>query len=248
MDLKSVMAKLGRDADELMEEYLQVAGTLGKLGLNEYESRAYVALVVLGSASPSLVSELGQIPRTSAYRVLEGLVKRGFAREKEGRPRSFVPVPPSELAEKFVAEVEDAFGKLDTVKDLLSERGVPQLVYTIMGRERVLDKIGEMVDKAETTFVISSPSFPDVRRRLGKRFSAAASRGVAVTVITKPFVKVPKAFTAVRRTSLIATDVISDGNAALLASSDLSACGYTDNATLAGHLADFLRIMSERGD
>jgi hypothetical protein len=59
---------------------------------------------------------------------------------------------------------------------------------------------------------------------------------------------VPKGFIAVRRTALIATDVISDGKIALLASSDLSACGYTDNATLAGHLADFLRIMSERTD
>ncbi|MCU0860435.1 MAG: TrmB family transcriptional regulator [Thermoplasmata archaeon] len=248
MDLKSVMAKLGRDADELMEDYLKVAGTLSKLGLNEYEARAYVALVVLGSSTPSLVSELGQIPRTSAYRVLEGLVKRGFAREKEGRPRSFVPVPPSELSDRFVAEVEDAFGKLDTVKDILSERGVPQLVYTIMGKDRVLDKIGEMIDKAETSFVISSPSFPEVRRRLSKRFQAAASRGVEVTVITKPFVKVPKAFTAVRRNALIATDVISDGTAALLASSDLNACGFTDNATLAAHLADFLRTMSERAD
>jgi len=248
MDLKSVLAKLGRDADELMEDYLKVAGTLSKLGLNEYEARAYVALVVLGSATPSLVAELGQIPRTSAYRVLEGLVRRGFAREKEGRPRTFVPVPPSELSERFVAEVEDAFAKLDTVKDILSERGVPQLVYTIMGKDRVLEKIGEMVDKSESAFVISSPSFPEIRRRLGKRLSGAASRGVKVTVMTLPFVKVPKAYTAVRRTALIATDVISDGRTALLASSDLNACGYTDNATLAAHLADFLRIMSERAD
>ncbi len=248
MDLKSVLAKLGRDADELMEDYLSVAGTLSKLGLNEYEARAYVALVVLGSATPSLVAELGQIPRTSAYRVLEGLERRGFAREKEGRPRSFAPVPPSELSDRFVAEVEDAFSKLDTVKDILSERGVPQLVYTIMGRDRVIEKIGEMVDKSESTFVISSPSFPEIRRRLSKRFTVAASRGVRVTVMTLPFVKVPKGFIAVRRTALIATDVISDGKIALLASSDLSACGYTDNATLAGHLADFLRIMSERTD
>lgn len=248
MDLKSVLAKLGRDADELMEDYLSVAGTLSKLGLNEYEARAYVALVVLGSATPSLVAELGQIPRTSAYRVLEGLERRGFAREKEGRPRSFAPVPPSELSDRFVAEVEGAFSKLDTVKDILSERGVPQLVYTIMGRDRVIEKIGEMVDKAESTFEISSPSFPEIRRRLSKRFTVAASRGVRVTVMTLPFVKVPKGFIAVRRTALIATDVISDGKIALLASSDLSACGYTDNATLAGHLADFLRIMSERTD
>ncbi len=135
-----------------------------------------------------------------------------------------------------------------SVKDLLSERGVPQLVYTIMGRDRVIDKIGEMIDKSENGFVISSPSFPEIRKRLGKRFAAAASRGVKVTVITNPFVKVPKAFQVVRRKALIATDVISDGRNALLAAPDLSACGFTDNEVLSAHLADFLRIMSERQD
>jgi sugar-specific transcriptional regulator TrmB len=179
---------------------------------------------------------------------MESLGRKGFAKAKEGRPKSFVPVPPSELSKLYAAEIQQAFSKVESVKDLLSERGVPQLVYTIMGRDRVIDKIGEMIDKSENGFVISSPSFPEIRKRLGKRFAAAASRGVKVTVITNPFVKVPKAFQVVRRKALIATDVISDGRNALLAAPDLSACGFTDNEVLSAHLADFLRIMSERQD
>jgi sugar-specific transcriptional regulator TrmB len=248
MDLKSVIRQLGADADRLLEDYAKVAGTLAKLGLSEYESRAYIALVALGSGSAGLVAETGQIPRTSAYKVMESLGRKGFAKAKEGRPKSFVPVPPSELSKLYAAEIQQAFSKVESVKDLLSERGVPQLVYTIMGRDRVIDKIGEMIDKSENGFVISSPSFPEIRKRLGKRFAAAASRGVKVTVITNPFVKVPKAFQVVRRKALIATDVISDGRNALLAAPDLSACGFTDNEVLSAHLADFLRIMSERQD
>ncbi|OGS44467.1 MAG: hypothetical protein A3K76_03505 [Euryarchaeota archaeon RBG_13_57_23] len=222
-----------------------MAGTLGNLGLSQYESRAYLALVALGSSTANFVAEAAQIPRTSAYKVMESLEKKGFARKLPGRPVSFAPVDPDALSKRLVGEVEESFSKISAVRDLLSQRGVPQLVYTIMGKERVLDKISEMIDKAEHTFVMSSPSISGIRSRLGKKFAAADSRGVRLTVITSPFVKAPRGATVIRRKGLIATDVISDGKTALLAAPDLSACGYTDNEALSRHLEDFLRIMGE---
>jgi sugar-specific transcriptional regulator TrmB len=245
MDLKKAVASLGGDYDELMKEYLKVASTFSKLGLSKYESRTYVALVALGTGSANLVAEVAQIPRTSSYKVMRSLEKKGFARKLQGRPRSFSPVDPSELSKKLVAQVEESFGKVSALRNLLSERGVPQLVYTIMGKERVLDKIGEMLDKSESSFVMSSPIISQMRTRFGKKFSSAISRGVSMTVITVPFVKAPRGVRVIRRKALIATDVISDGKTALLAASDLSACGYTDNEALSKHLEDFLRIMGE---
>lgn len=246
MDLKSVITKLGLDADTLLEEYRRVSSVLMGLGLSEYEARGYVALVALGSGTANLVAEVAQIPRTSAYKVMKSLEAKGFAQVKAGRPKSFAPVDPAEVTARSVAELRSAFERISSVKNILSERGVPQLVYTIMGKERVLDKIGEMLDRTEHTLVLSSPSVTGLSRRLGKRFSAATSRGVRIRVITSPFVKVPKGVDVVRREGLIATDVVSDGRAALLAAPDLSACGYTDNEALAAHLEEFLRIMSER--
>lgn len=245
MDLKSLVKSLGMDAGELWEEYVEIASMLGRLGLSEYESRAYVALVALGSGTANDVAEIAQIPRTSAYKVMKSLEGKGFAHSKAGRPVSFSPVDPSEVSSRVVAEVRDSFERIGSVKNLLSERGVPQQVYTIMGRDRVLEKIGEMLDRTEHTFVISSPSITVLRRRLGKRFAGATSRGVRIKVITSPFVKAPKGIEIVRRDGLIATDVVSDGKTALLAAPDLSACGYTDNEALAAHLEEFLRIMSE---
>ena len=246
MDLKSLVSKLGLDSGELWEDYKRISSVLVKLGLSEYEARGYVALVALGAGTANLVAEVAQVPRTSAYKILKSLEAKGFATPKAGRPRSFAPVEPSEVAARTVAEVRESFEKISSVRNILSDRGVPQLVYTIMGRERVLDKIGEMLDRTEHTFVISSPSITGLSRRLGKRFAAATTRGVHIKVITSPFVKVPKGIDVVRREGLIATDVVSDGKAALLAAPDLSACGYTDNEALAAHLEAFLRIMSER--
>ncbi|MBU1159021.1 MAG: TrmB family transcriptional regulator [Candidatus Thermoplasmatota archaeon] len=246
MDLKATIARLGGNADELMAEYFKISGALSKLGLSDYESRAYIALVALGPSSANFVADVAQIPRTSSYKVMISLSEKGFIQSKQGRPRIFSPISPSELSERFIAEIKESFSKIDSVRNILSDKGVPQLVYTILGKSRVLDKIGEMIDKAEHTFIISSPSFPAIRRRLGKRFGSAVSRGVHVKVITTPFVKAPKDIEVVRRDGLIATDVISDGKAALLAAADLSACGYTDNESLAAHLEEFLRIMSDR--
>jgi HTH-type transcriptional regulator, sugar sensing transcriptional regulator len=248
MDLKDLSSKLGGDIESLRRQYMEISSTLSKVGLSEYESRAYLALVALGPNTANIVASVAQIPRTSAYKVMKSLEAKGFVKEKTGRPASFTPVDPEELSRRLVAEVEDSFSKVGSIKDILSQRGVPQLVYTIMGKDRVLEKIGEMIDKSESNFVISSPSISELRRKLGKKFVNAIGRGVQVTIITSPFVKAPRGVKVVRRKALIATDVISDGKTALLAAPDLSACGYTDNEALSRHLEDFLRIMSESAD
>ena len=248
MDLKKAIAKLGGDLEGLQKEYVRVAGTFERFGLSQYESRAYLALVALGSGSANFVANIAQIPRTSAYKVMKSLERKGFAIEKPGRPVSFTPTDPQEISKRLIEEVETSFAKVTKLKDVLSERGVPQLVYTIMGKERVLDKIGEMMDKSEFSFVMSTPSPAEIRRKLGKRFSSALSRGVQITLITSPFVKAPQGVKVIRRKALIATDVISDGKTALLAAADLSACGYTDNEALSKHLEDFLRIMGESAE
>jgi len=245
MDLKKAISDLGGDYEQLTADYSEVSGTLSKFGLSEYESRAYIALVAIGSGSANFVAEISQIPRTSAYKVMESLEEKGFVSPKQGRPRSFVPKDPLELSNRFVGEIEDSFAKVARLKDLLSERGVPQLVYTIIGKDRVIEKLKEMLDKSAHSFVMSSPSLLQIRSQFSRAFSNAIARGVRVTVITSPFVKAPRGVNVIRRKGLIATDAISDGKTALLAAPDFSACGYTDNEALSKHLEDFLTIMSQ---
>jgi len=78
---------------------------------------------------------------------------------------------------------------------------------------------------------------------MGKKLSNALKRGVEVTVITAPFQRVREKVRLIRNDSLIATDVISDGQRALLASRDLTVCGYTDNPELSSHMLRFLEIL-----
>src|SRR2546427_178487 len=83
----------------------------------------------------------------------------------------------------------------------------------------------------------------EIRENVGKKIEQAIARGIRFTIITEPGQKIPEGASVVNRKGLIATDVIVDGSAALIAAPDLSACGYTDNASLSRHLENFLEII-----
>jgi hypothetical protein len=67
-----------------------------------------------------------------------------------------------------------------------------------------------------------------------------------VIVVAEPALKVPEAWKVYRKKDLIATDVISDGITAMIASPDLMLCGYSDNPFISSHLENFMRIVLEK--
>ena len=237
------VSKLLEGGIDLEKEYGAVSKTLESIGLSSYEARGYVALVAHGYGSAETIAETAKIPRTSAYKVLQSLCSKGFAISTRGRPTIFKPESPAKIKEKVIERLSESFDKLDLIHEILREKGEPQLVYTITGKARLLDKVGELLDRATESFIVATPSFYEIRERLSKKLENAINRGVRVTIITEPMQKVPEGSTVYWRKGLIATDIIADGERALLASPDLSACGFTDNAALAAHLESFLRIL-----
>ncbi len=229
---------------DLKEEYEKASKTLESIGLSTYEARGYIALVVHGFGSAETIAETAGIPRTSAYKVLQGLCTKGFAMSTRGRPMMFRPEPPSKIKDRVFKHLSDTFDKLDTLHEILRDKGEPQLVYTITEKSRVLKKIGELMDSATESFIVSTPTFYEIREQLLKNIENAVKRGIKFTVITEPNQKVPEGIDVHWRKGLIATDVIADGETALIASPDLNACGFTDNSYLAKHLENFLQILT----
>ncbi len=231
------------DMDDIEKEFTQIASSLRNIGLTNYESRAYVALILKSHGTAEEVSELAMIPRTSAYKALLSLTEKQFVEEVVGRPAIYHPVSIEEIRARALGELNAVFNKLNTIKGLLSEKGTPELVYTIHGKKKVLSKIGEMLETSKKTFMISSPKMQEIRSEHSNRFKDAVKRGVKVTIITEPAVKVPEASEIFRRKEMIATDVISDGTHAMIASEDLNLCGFSDNPLIAAHLENFLHMV-----
>jgi HTH-type transcriptional regulator, sugar sensing transcriptional regulator len=90
--------------------------------------------------------------------------------------------------------------------------------------------------------MISSPVIPEIRAAHGQRFKDAVNRGVRIVVITLPGAKVPESSEVHRKSDLLATDLITDGEMAMIASPDLELCGFSDNPFIAEHLERFMRM------
>jgi sugar-specific transcriptional regulator TrmB len=234
----------GQDMSALLERYKRIQEDMGMLGFSDYETRAYVALVALRMSDAESLALLAQIPRTSIYKVLESLVKKGYVSVTEGRPRRYNAEPPRALRERVFARLEETFDDLETVHGILRERGLPQIIYTINGKDKVLTKIAELLDGCKERFMLSSSNASLLVEALERSIGSAQKRGVECTLITLPGQRTVPGARTIRRQGLIATDLVVDGRHALIASADLGACGFTDNEVLAQHLEGFLEIMA----
>jgi HTH-type transcriptional regulator, sugar sensing transcriptional regulator len=229
------------------EEFRRATQVLGKVGLTQYEARAYIALVARGVGDATTLAAAAGIPRTSAYKVLESLAEKGYAQPTGGKPILFRPTPPLDVAENLKGAIQDVFERLATLHRVVGEHGEPQLVYLLSGREKVLGKIGELLDQSTRTFILTTPGVAEVRDELGKKIQHAVKRGVQVTFVTAPLQRVPEGVEYVARENLLATEVLADGEHALLAAPGLDACGFTDNPILTSHLKQFLEVVLEKG-
>lgn len=233
---------------DITTEFQEISSQLEMLGLSPYEAKAYVALVAHGCGDANTIAKTATIPRTSSYKILESLKAKGFALATTGRPIMYKPESPEKIKDRTISSFEGMFEKLEFLHEIVRERGEPQLVYTITDKGKVLQKIGELLEKSSRSFIISTPKFSELKDRLSKKMVGAIKRGIDITIVTAPLQKVPETFRAknvkiIRKKGLLATDVISDNERALIAAPDLEACGYTDNAILAAHLERFLQIL-----
>jgi sugar-specific transcriptional regulator TrmB len=235
----------GMGMETLLERYKKISQDLALLGFSEYETRAYIALVALQQADAEAVAMTAQVPRTSMYKVLEGLVRKGYVTVAQGRPRQYAPEPPLVVKERVYSRLGETFDDLEMIHGILRERGMPQVIYTIMGRQKVLNKMGELVGMARQRIMISTSNAPLLKDSLEKELTAALGREVEISAITLPGQRFVPGVKVMRREGLIATDMVVDGRNALIANATLEACGFTDNEVLAQHLEGFLAMMMQ---
>ena len=219
--------------DNLTDEYNFIAEGLKRFGLTEYQARVYISLVAHGVADAETVAITANIPRTSVYKSLDSLHEMGYVVASEGRPRIYRPAEPLEVKSRLLRQLDEIFGRLHTIYEVLSEKGEPQVIYTIYGRDKVMAKISEILRKTQHDLVISTPKFSLLLDYLEHDLQTVVKRGVNITVITAPGERVMDGINIERRERLIATDIISDEQRALLASPGIEVCGYTNNPSLA---------------
>ena len=233
----------GMGMESLLERYKKIRDDLAVLNFSEYETRAYIALVALQMSDAESIAMTAQVPRTSMYKVLDALVEKGYATVTPGRPRQYAPEPPLVLKERIFSRLGETFDDLEMIHGILREKGMPQVIYTITGKEKVLNKMGDLLGIAKDRVMISTSNASALRDALDRKLTAAINRGVEISVITLPGQKIPSGVKVFRRSGLIATDMVVDGKHALVAGASLEVCGFSDNEVMASHLEGFLKMM-----
>ena len=141
-----------------------------KLGLNEYESKAYMSLLSSGSASASKVSSITSIPRARVYDVLVSLEKKGFVEKMPVKPVTYSAVLPTHAVKKIESthrqNLDDSLRELTALALSLekqstinnSDKKEVGEVILISGWKNIHSKILQKLSGAKDEVVFSTTS------------------------------------------------------------------------------------------
>src|SRR3989338_7549991 len=96
--------------------------------LNLYEVSIWTALLSRGVSTAGELSDIGHVPRSRAYDVLESLEKKGFVIMKLGKPIKYIAVEPEEVVERVKKLIQNtADNNITKLKELSSSEVLKEL-------------------------------------------------------------------------------------------------------------------------
>ena len=125
-----------------------VVEKLRRVGLAEYEAKAYLALLNTHLSTATKVSEKSGVPRTKIYSVLESLERKGWVKIFSGVPLLFKAVEPLTVFEKAK---EDYAEFLESVQTMLKEKVNDMKEKFVIKRFDIgIEGLKEEIKKAKT--------------------------------------------------------------------------------------------------
>lgn len=220
-----------------------VVEQLKDLGLTSYEAKAYVALAGLGPSEPKRVANDGRIPYPSAYTALKTLESKGWVEQVVKKPVTYRAKRPGSVKSMVTSRVDDAFRELERMyKSEPTEEA--ELVYTLRGREKVLNKVYEMLRGARRSVIVVAPSMGLEDAKTMELLAEAIGRGAEVrAVCDDEAVGLLPPGVEVRTGNQVAFDLLVDDEVALIGLPDHSACGWVDSPAVANHFKQFLELL-----
>jgi sugar-specific transcriptional regulator TrmB len=139
---------------------------LRELGLTEYETQAYIALVGGGQMGASEVSSKSGVPYSRIYDILGKLEEKQFIQIKRGRPTTYIAKAPTEVVRLIRLDMEEKIEEsskhvVDELQPLFEKdtQVTTRDVFVMHGRAAILAKAIEMLDSAREDVLLSLPSF-----------------------------------------------------------------------------------------
>lgn len=145
---------------------------LKKIGLNEYEARAYLALVGLHEATAREILEAGSIPQGRVYDVLKNLANKGYIEIQSGTPTYYRAVDPANLVQNLGQEYMGMLKEvLDTFRNLYIDAPPTYPVWMISNETAIANRVFALLKTVEHELIVYTcnpdffrPFVSDLRR------------------------------------------------------------------------------------
>ncbi len=203
---------------------------LRRMGLNAYETDAYLALLEGGELTAMEISHKANVPYSKIYEVLNSLKQKSWIKSTESRPSKYYPVPPLEAAavSKRRLEGEYQLWEQNLAKELQPLYEKRELVerpdiLILHGQQAILAKLEEVLKTANREIMIAAPSFARPLVALVESPLHGIGKNVAVNLLAAgqladwQFLKKVAGITQLRfRDHMFGGGVIADGKEAML--------------------------------
>lgn len=141
----------------MIEESLLIK--LQGLGLNQYEAKAYVALLSLGTSTAYSISKNSGIPRARIYDILESLALRGVVmfEENTNGTKNYTALPVKVFLEQVRVKWDSAFTSVENELKAIEtkEKKQDSYVSTLRGEENILAFCRNLIKDAKKKVMIS---------------------------------------------------------------------------------------------
>lgn len=131
---------------------------LKNMSFNEYEAKAYISLVKLGTVTAYQVSKDSGVPRARIYEILDVLVERGIVLKEEiDAAMQYSPLPVDVFLQKVQSAWKHNFHEISTsLKEIEKTESIPQnRVMTLKNAEMIVSYCKALLKKAKSRVILS---------------------------------------------------------------------------------------------
>jgi len=159
---------------------------LQNFGLNQYEAKAYVALIKIGAANAYKISKESGIPRARIYDILESLTVRGIVMLEETNEdtKTYTPIPVNVFLEQIREKWTTTYNYVENELKVIESQDKKQDIYvsTVRGEKNILAFCKTLIRNAKQKVIISiwNPMYSELHVDLQE----CVQRGCKVSGIT----------------------------------------------------------------
>lgn len=163
-----------------MDNQLILIEEMKQLGLNQYESKAYLKLLEDWPVNGYTLSKNSGVPRSRVYEVLDGLTKKQLVFEKITENGTiYYPLEPDMLVKKLKKNYESIIEHVKKETTQLFVKSKEQYESKVVtGRKNIFEFIGLLLEKANERIDISI--WQEEYKDLEEFFNDAINRGIKI--------------------------------------------------------------------